>query len=77
VKRVRTSTDKPLAVGFGISTPEQAGQVAALADGVIVGSALVRLAEEEHAPEKIQSFVAELRDAADHQFTKESREVRR
>lgn len=77
VKRVRTVTDKPLAVGFGISTPEQAAQVAALADGVIVGSALVCLAEEEHAPEKIQSFVVELRDAADHQFTKESKEVRR
>ena len=77
VERVRTATDKPLAVGFGISTPEQAGQVAALADGVIVGSALVRLAEEENAVEKIQSFVAELRDVMKHQSTKESEEVRR
>ncbi|NOZ70382.1 MAG: tryptophan synthase subunit alpha [Chloroflexi bacterium] len=44
VKRVRGYTDLPLAVGFGISTPQQAAQVAAIADGVIVGSALVKLA---------------------------------
>jgi tryptophan synthase alpha chain len=77
VERVRTATNKPLAVGFGISTPEQAGQVAGLADGVIVGSALVRLAEHENAAEKIQSFVAELREATDRQSTKQSREMRR
>ncbi len=77
VERVRSVTKKPLAVGFGISTPEQAGQVAALADGVIVGSALVRLAEQENAVEKIQSFVAELREATARQSTKESEEVRR
>ncbi len=40
--RVRATTDLPLYVGFGIATPQQAGQVAALADGVIVGSALLR-----------------------------------
>lgn len=39
--RVRGRTDMPLAVGFGISSPEQAGQVAKIADGVIIGSALV------------------------------------
>ena len=77
VERVRSVTNKPLAVGFGISTPEQAGQVAGLADGVIVGSALVRLAEQENAPEKIGSFVAQLREATDRQSTKQSREVRR
>lgn len=42
VARVRTATDKPLAVGFGIATPEQAAQVADVADGVIVGSALIK-----------------------------------
>jgi tryptophan synthase alpha chain len=36
-------TNKPLAVGFGISTPEQAGVVGQIADGVIVGSALIKL----------------------------------
>lgn len=63
VGRVRAVTDKPLAVGFGISTPEQAGQVAALVDGVIVGSALVRLAGETDGIEKVKTFVAELRRA--------------
>ena len=63
VQRVRAVTDKPLAVGFGIATPEQAGRVAALADGVIVGSALVRLSGEEKGPEKVAAFVAELRQA--------------
>ncbi len=41
VGRVRAVTDKPVAVGFGIGTPDQAAQVANLADGVIVGSALI------------------------------------
>ena len=41
VERARSVTDVPLAVGFGISTPDQAGQIARFADGVIVGSALV------------------------------------
>ncbi len=44
VARVRRHTDLPLAVGFGIGTPAQAAAVAGLADGVVVGSALVRLA---------------------------------
>lgn len=63
VGRVRAVTDKPLAVGFGISTPEQAGQVAALADGVVVGSALVRLAEEADGTEKVKSLVNRLHRA--------------
>ncbi|HXW76585.1 MAG TPA: tryptophan synthase subunit alpha [Candidatus Eremiobacteraceae bacterium] len=46
VSEVRTATSKPVAVGFGVSTPEQARAIAAFADGVIVGSALVaRVAE--------------------------------
>lgn len=63
VERVRGVTGKPLSVGFGVSTPEQARQVAALADGVIVGSALVRLAGEDNGTEKAQEFVAALRSA--------------
>jgi len=61
VRRTRAATDKPLAVGFGISTPEQAGQVAALADGVIVGSALVRRAGTENGAQQVQAFVRGLR----------------
>ncbi len=45
VARLRQATKLPVAVGFGISTPEQAAQVAASADAVVVGSALVRLFE--------------------------------
>jgi tryptophan synthase alpha chain len=62
VQRVRQVTGKPLAVGFGISTPEQASRVAELADGVIVGSALVRLASDKN---KVNSLVAELRRAVE------------
>jgi len=46
VNRVRSATDLPVAVGFGISTPDQARMVAALADGVIVGSRVVRAARD-------------------------------
>jgi tryptophan synthase alpha chain len=46
VERTRRATDLPVAVGFGISTPEQASSVADLADGVIVGSRVVRAADE-------------------------------
>jgi tryptophan synthase alpha chain len=46
VERVRAATDLPVAVGFGISTPEDARAVAEIADGVIVGSRIVRAAGE-------------------------------
>lgn len=46
VKRVRRRLQLPLAVGFGISTPDQVTSVAKIADGVVVGSALVRIVEE-------------------------------
>ena len=51
VERVRATTDVPVAVGFGISTPEQARAVGDVADGVIVGSRLVRAAGEGGADE--------------------------
>jgi tryptophan synthase alpha chain len=62
VSRVRAATDVPVAVGFGISTPEQARAVAEVADGVIVGSRVVRAAREGGA-EAVGSIVAELADA--------------
>jgi tryptophan synthase alpha chain len=46
VKRLRRRLDLPLAVGFGISTPAQVADLGAVADGVVVGSALVRLVEQ-------------------------------
>ncbi len=60
VARVRRHTDLPLAVGFGISSGEQAAQVAAIADGVIVGSALVRLAGDEEGLARLRQLGAEL-----------------
>ena len=59
VERVRASTDVPVAVGFGISTADQARSVAELADGVIVGSRVVRAAGEGGAA-AVGSIVGEL-----------------
>jgi tryptophan synthase alpha chain len=62
IERVRSKTKLPLAVGFGISTPEQAHAVGAMADGVIVGSALIRVVgESSHPVQAAQDFVAALR----------------
>jgi tryptophan synthase alpha chain len=63
VERVRRATDVPLYVGFGISTPEQARTAADLADGVVVGSRAVQVAEE--GPAALEAFVRSLRDAID------------
>jgi tryptophan synthase alpha chain len=59
VERVRAATDVPVAVGFGISTAEHARRVAAVADGVIVGSRIVRAAGEGGA-EEVGAVVREL-----------------
>ena len=63
VQRVRSTTDVPLYVGFGISTPELARTVGELADGVVVGTRAVQIAEE--GPDVLRSFVASLRVALD------------
>jgi tryptophan synthase alpha chain len=61
---VRGCTDKPLAVGFGISNAEQAAQVGRVADGVIVGSALIQMAERAADPPlACGAFVRGLRQA--------------
>lgn len=60
VARVKAATPLPVAVGFGVSTPEQAATVAAVADGVVVGSALVR---RQHDAAELASFVRELAEA--------------
>ena len=62
VKVVRENTSIPCAVGFGISTPEQAAAMAAVSDGAIVGSAIVRLLERygKDAPEQVGRFVGEM-----------------
>jgi len=60
VRRVRRHTSKPLYVGFGISTPDQAARVAEVADGVIVGSALLRKVQEGATPGRIERYVRSL-----------------
>jgi len=62
---VRQNTDIPCAIGFGISTPQQAQKMAALSDGVIVGSAIVRLLEQygKDAPDHIGAYVKSMKDA--------------
>lgn len=64
-KAVKEATDIPVAIGFGINTPEQAKKYAAIADGVIVGSAIVKIIEEygEDAPEKVYDYVKSIKDA--------------
>ena len=62
---VRANTKTPCAIGFGISTPEQANKMASIADGVIVGSAIIKLLEQngKEAPEKIGSYVKAMKGA--------------
>jgi tryptophan synthase alpha chain len=64
VERARAVTDVPLLAGFGISTPEQAAVGASLADGIVVGSRPVQIAEELGAA-GLRDFVASLRTAVD------------
>jgi tryptophan synthase alpha chain len=64
-KRLKAVTDLPVIMGFGISTPDQARAVAAHADGVIVGSALMRMRLDGASPEQVGSAVADLRAALD------------
>lgn len=64
VDRARSVTDVPLLAGFGIGTPEQAADAAALADGVVVGSRAVQVADES-GPDGLRDYVASLRAALD------------
>ena len=66
---VKENTDTPCAVGFGISTPEQAAKMASLSDGAIVGSAIVKLIAEhrENAPGPVGAYVKEMADAVHRQ----------
>lgn len=64
-RRLKALTDLPVLVGFGVSTPAQAVQVCAEADGVIVGSALVRRLLAGGGPDAAAAFVSELRRAID------------
>lgn len=67
VARIRQYTDTPVAVGFGISTPQQAHDMAHASDGAIVGSAIVRIIAEygEDAVEPVAEYIASLRAGID------------
>ena len=64
VERARSVTDLPLLAGFGIATPEQAAAASSMADGVVVGSRAIEVAEEGGA-EALRAYVASLRAALD------------
>lgn len=61
IKKIRKITDKPVCVGFGVSNPEEASRVSEIADGVIIGSAIVKMLNE--SPEGFEDFVKTLRKA--------------
>ena len=63
---IREVTDLPLAVGFGINTPKQAAEIGKIADGVIVGSAIVKIIEEhgENATETLKEYVSSMKYAS-------------
>jgi len=65
VARVRQKAKQPLCVGFGVSTPEQAGRIARTADGVIVGSRLLELIEKDLTFASLEVFTRSLREALD------------
>lgn len=62
---VKQATDIPAAVGFGINTPEQAAEISKISDGVIVGSAIVKIIEKygENAEDEVYKYVKEMKDA--------------
>lgn len=65
VEVVRQNTDVPCAIGFGISTPEQAKKMAGLSDGAIVGSAIIKLLEKygTEAPKYVGEYVKSMKNA--------------
>jgi tryptophan synthase alpha chain len=69
VRRIRQRSDLPVVAGFGISTPEQASQIAGLADGIVLGSVFVRIisenADREDLPAIVSSFAGKIRRACD------------
>lgn len=78
VERVRNATGLPLVVGFGISDPGQAGAVAVLGDGVVVGSALVKLFEQYRGNElkqRVRGFVAGLKAGISSAAAREKNEL--
>lgn len=66
IRMIREVSDIPVAVGFGISKPEQAEKMCGIADGAITGSAIVKIIEEEgtNAPDPVRDYVRTMKEAA-------------
>ena len=64
VARIKRSTDLPVIVGFGINTPDSAQAIASIADGCVVGSAIVKQIGEGRSPAEVLAFVKSLADGA-------------
>jgi tryptophan synthase alpha chain len=64
VARIKSQTDLPIIVGFGVKSPETAKSIAGIADGTVVGSAIVNQIAEGKSVEDIASFVKSLADGA-------------
>ncbi|MBX3564541.1 MAG: tryptophan synthase subunit alpha [Sphingomonas sp.] len=73
VQRLKAATPLPVAVGFGVRTPEQAAAIARVADGVVVGSAIVELVGQygSDAPERVRAYIHSLSTAI-HAASKEA-----
>lgn len=67
VAEIKSYTDVPTAIGFGVHTPEQAKDMAEIADGVIIGSAIVDIVaqKKQAAPEAVEAFTKSIRSAVD------------
>lgn len=69
VNRIRRLSHLPIVAGFGISTPQQVAQIAPLADGIVIGSAIVRMIADnqgkEDLPRLVSSYIGEIRKALD------------
>jgi tryptophan synthase alpha chain len=63
--RLKAVTDRPVVIGFGISTPEQAVEACSVADGVVVASALIRRLLDGGGPDEAAAFVRSFREALD------------
>jgi tryptophan synthase alpha chain len=65
IEQVKKASDIPCAVGFGISTPEQAKNISSVADGVIVGSAIVKIIEDygRNSVEPVTKYISEMKTA--------------
>lgn len=65
VKVIRENTDTPCAIGFGISTPEQAEKMSSIADGAIVGSAIIKILAQygKEAPSHVGEYVRKMKEA--------------